>query len=49
MDRRENYASYRVLGCFAGLLFLAGVRDVIFPAGTYWLRVHFAVRCAKPP
>jgi len=25
-----------------------GVRDVLFPAGTYWLRVHAAVRCRSP-
>jgi putative transposase len=24
----------------------AGVRDVVFPAGTYWLRVAYGVRCA---
>jgi putative transposase len=26
--------------------FKAGLRDVLFPAGTYWLRVHAGVRCA---
>ncbi len=26
--------------------FCAGVRDVVFPAGTYWMRVHARVRCA---
>lgn len=26
----------------------AGVRDVLFPHGTYWLRVAFGVRCAAP-
>jgi putative transposase len=26
--------------------FKAGVRDVLFPAGTYWMRVHAGVRCA---
>ena len=25
-----------------------GVRDVVFPAGTYWLRVHASVRCRSP-
>ncbi len=25
--------------------FKAGVRDVLFPAGTYWMRVHAGVRC----
>lgn len=29
--------------------FCAGVRDVIFPAGTYWMRVHHGVRCFEPP
>jgi len=27
----------------------AGIREVIFPAGTYWLRVHCGVRCYDPP
>jgi REP-associated tyrosine transposase len=27
-------------------LFAAGVRDVVFPAGTYWMRVNAKVRCA---
>jgi len=26
----------------------AGARDVLFPAGTYWLRVAHGVRCAAP-
>jgi len=26
----------------------AGVRDVLFPAGTYALRVFHGVRCAAP-
>ena len=29
--------------------FAAGIRDVIFPAGTYWMRVHFGVECRAPP
>ena len=29
--------------------FAAGVRDVIFPAGTYWMRVHLGVECRAPP
>ncbi len=29
--------------------FAAGLRDVIFPAGTYWMRVHFGVECRAPP
>ena len=29
--------------------FMAGARDVIFPAGTYLMRVRYAVRCALPP
>lgn len=29
--------------------FRAGVRDVIFPAGTYWLRVYCGVACHDPP
>ena len=26
-----------------------GDTSVVFPAGTYWLRVHFGVRCHAPP
>ena len=29
--------------------FAAGIRDVIFPAGTYWMRVHYGVACRAPP
>ncbi len=29
--------------------FCAGVRDVVFPAGTWWLRVHFGVAYRAPP
>jgi len=29
--------------------FCAGVRDVVFPEGTYWMRCHYRVRCAGPP
>lgn len=29
--------------------FTAGFREVIFPAGTYWMRVHHRVRCHAPP
>jgi REP element-mobilizing transposase RayT len=25
----------------------AGSRDVVFPPGTWWMRVHYAVRCAQ--
>ncbi len=25
-----------------------GIRNVLFPAGTYWLRKHFSVRCREP-
>ena len=28
--------------------FCQGERDVFFPAGTYWMRVHHHVRCAAP-
>ena len=27
----------------------AGDRDVVFPHGTWWMRVHHGVRCAPPP
>ena len=29
--------------------FQAGQRNVVFPAGTYWLRVFVAVRCGPWP
>ena len=29
--------------------FTAGCREVMFPAGTYWMRVHHRVRCFAPP
>lgn len=29
--------------------FCAGIRDVIFPAGTWWMRVHHGVACRAPP
>ncbi len=25
-----------------------GIRDVVFPPGTYWMRLHFGVACASP-
>ncbi len=37
-------ASYRD----AWAAFRAGVRDAVFPAGTYWLRVAHGVRCLAP-
>jgi len=36
--------SYRV----ALSKFKEGLRDVLFPAGTYWMRVHQGVACAAP-
>ncbi len=29
--------------------FKTGIRDVVFPAGTYWLRIHCGVLCHDPP
>jgi hypothetical protein len=29
--------------------FRKGSRDVVFPAGTWWLRKYVKVRCAKAP
>ena len=37
-EYRESLAKYR-----------AGNHDVIFPAGTYWMRVHLGVRCHPAP
>jgi len=41
---KEFLTSYRV----AWQAMRQGVQDVIFPSGTYWLRVAFGVRCAVP-
>jgi hypothetical protein len=30
----------------AKVRWIAGERDVVFPAGTYWMRVHHAARVA---
>ena len=29
--------------------FSAGIRDAIFPTGTYWMRIRYGVRCHGPP
>ncbi len=29
--------------------FCEGIREALFPYGTYWMRVHFAARCAPRP
>ncbi len=29
--------------------FCEGLREALFPYGTYWMRVHFAARCASMP
>jgi REP element-mobilizing transposase RayT len=41
---REFLSSYRT----AWLAMRAGVAGVVFPTGTYWLRVTLGVRCAAP-
>ena len=41
-DFREAYAAAREV-------FVAGIRDVLFPAGTYWLRRFVQAICAPPP
>ncbi len=28
--------------------FARGIRDVVFPAGTYWMRIHCGVACQEP-
>ncbi len=32
----------------AWLAFRRGIRDVLFPQGTYWMRITYAVRCEAP-
>lgn len=41
---RDFVTAYRT----AFLKWKKGVRNVLFPAGTYWLRVHAAARCRSP-
>lgn len=41
---KEFSAAYRS----AWSRFRTGVRDVVFPSGTYWMRVAFRVRCGGP-
>ena len=41
-DFRAAYAAARAE-------FVAGVRDVVFPAGTYWLRRFIQAACANDP
>jgi putative transposase len=51
-DKQLRIAAIRQMQRFhaehraARLQFKAGVRDVIFPSGTYWMRVHAGVHCA---
>ena len=45
MRNREFRAAYAA----AREAFLAGVRDVVFPAGTYWLRRFVNAGCASAP
>jgi REP element-mobilizing transposase RayT len=40
---KQFLADYRI----AWRAFADGVRDVVFPHGTYWLRVAYGVRCAS--
>ena len=39
------YAEYKA----AREAWCAGDRNVIFPPGTYWMRIHHGCRCADPP
>jgi len=39
---REAYAAAREA-------FITGIRDVLFPAGTYWLRRFVQAACASDP
>jgi hypothetical protein len=41
-DFRAAYAAAREA-------FVAGIRDVVFPAGTYWLRRFVRAACAPHP
>ena len=45
MRNREFRAAYAA----AREAFLAGVRDIVFPAGTYWLRRFASAGCAPAP
>jgi REP element-mobilizing transposase RayT len=53
-DRRRRVEAIQRLRSFVAVYraawarFKAGVRDVLFPPGTYALRVHLGVQCASP-
>jgi hypothetical protein len=49
IERLQRLASFAEAYRAAWLAFRAGVRDVLFPAGTYWLRRFLGVRCEPLP
>jgi len=49
IERLQWLDSWLVAYAEALKRFTAGFREVIFPAGTYWMRVHHRVRCYAPP
>jgi putative transposase len=49
VEARLRYKSFRDAYLAARAAFLDGLRDVIFPAGTYWLRRFARVPCAAEP
>jgi len=46
--RLESIKSFLAAYREAFRKFAEGVRDVVFPAGTYWLRIHLGCLCADP-
>jgi len=49
IERLREHKSFLAEYAAALRRFAAGIRDVIFPAGTYWLRLHAGVMCRAPP
>jgi len=49
IERLQWLDSWLVAYAEALKRFREGFREVIFPAGTYWMRVHHRVRCYAPP
>ena len=49
IERLQQHTVFLMEYAVALKKFCAGVRDVVFPGGTWWLRVHFGVACRAPP
>ncbi|HEY8427545.1 MAG TPA: hypothetical protein VIL20_04190 [Sandaracinaceae bacterium] len=45
----EELREFRAAHALAKARWIAGDRDVVFPAGTFWMRVHHRARVAPFP